>query len=178
MSATLLLNIDYTPISILPLSVIGWQHAIKLLVLDKVTVIEEYDDWQIRSARVSMNVPAVCVTKDYFNFKRLVHYSRHNMYLRDLYQCQYCGDTFDYNDLTIDHVIPRRMGGTTNWENCVTSCFPCNSKKGDRLQKPLRAAFRPDYYNLVGKWKSLPVTINHPSWYKYIGIQQPVAQEI
>lgn len=175
MSSTLLLNIDYTPISILPLSVISWQHAIKLVCLDKVAVVEEYPDWVIRSAKWSINVPAVCVTREYFNYKRTVAFSRRNLYLRDLYQCQYCSETFDHDDLTIDHVIPKMLGGKTNWENCVASCLPCNSKKGRRLLRPIREPFKPDYYNLVGKWKSLPLKISHESWYKYIGIEQQVA---
>ena len=49
MSDTLLLNADHQPISILPLSVIGWQHAVKLMFLDRITVLETYEDRVIRS---------------------------------------------------------------------------------------------------------------------------------
>ena len=65
MSDTLLLNSDYRPISILPLSVIPWQHAIKLMFLKKVNVLETYPDWIVRSERLALNVPSVCVTTDY-----------------------------------------------------------------------------------------------------------------
>jgi 5-methylcytosine-specific restriction endonuclease McrA len=34
--------------------------------------------------------------------------------------------------LTIDHVIPQSRGGKNSFENCVTSCFDCNNKKGNR----------------------------------------------
>ncbi len=54
MSDTLLLNSNFEPISILPLSVISWQHAIKLMFLDRVEVIEEYPDWII-------TVPMMCL---------------------------------------------------------------------------------------------------------------------
>ena len=111
MADTLLLNADHQPISILPLSVIGWQHALKLYFLDRIVILESYEDRVIRSEHMSINVPAVAVTKEYYNFKKGVKFSRHNMYLRDLYQCQYCGDTFPTSELTIDHVIPRAMGG-------------------------------------------------------------------
>jgi hypothetical protein len=53
MSDTLLLNQDYNPISILPLSVIGYQHAIKLMFLGRVTVLETYPNWLIRSERIN-----------------------------------------------------------------------------------------------------------------------------
>ena len=85
MSDTLLLNQDYSPISILPLSVIGWQHAIKLMFLGRVNVIETYPNWLIRSEKLTINVPSVCVTKDYFHYKKGVRFSRYNMYLRDLF---------------------------------------------------------------------------------------------
>ena len=170
MSDTLLLNQNYEPISVLPLSVINWQHAIKLYFLDRVTILESYDDWVIRSEHLSINVPSVCVTKEYFNYKRAVKFSRSNMYLRDLYTCQYCAETFPSSALTIDHVIPKMIGGKTNFENCVTSCKPCNHKKGSKLMKPIREPYKPDYYSLVGKWRNRPITVPCESWYKYLGI--------
>jgi 5-methylcytosine-specific restriction endonuclease McrA len=172
MSDTLLLNSNFEPISILPLSVISWQHAIKLMFLDRVEVIEEYPDWIIRSEHLAINVPSICVTKEYFNFKKGVKFSRQNLYLRDLYQCQYCKDTFIPKDLTIDHVIPRASGGKTNWENTVTACKPCNHKKGTKLWKPARMPFKPDYYNLVNKWKNQRVHVRNESWYQYLGIDR------
>ena len=171
MSDVLLLNSDYNPISILPLSVVDWQHAVKLLFLDRISVIEEYDNWEIRSEYLTMKVPCVCVTKEYFRYKKAVKFSRSNLFLRDLYQCQYCGDTFDHKDLTLDHVIPRAHGGKTTWENSVTACKSCNSKKGHKLQKPLREPFKPDHFHLINKWKSRPVQVRHPSWYQYLGIE-------
>lgn len=175
MSHTLLLNANYEPVSVLPLSIIDWQHALKLYFLDRVTILESYPDWVIHSEKMSINVPSVCVTKEYFNYKKSVRFSRSNLYLRDLFQCQYCGDTFDYNDLTIDHVYPRTSGGRTNWENCATACKPCNMKKGAKLQKPLREPYKPDYYNLVSKWKNRPVKIQQESWLKYLDLNRNVA---
>jgi len=168
MSDCLLLNADHNPISVLPLSIIGWQHAVKLMFLERVVVLEEYDDWIIRSARSAIHVPAVAVTKEYFNIKKMVKFSRSNLFLRDLYQCQYCGDTFSSSQLTLDHVIPRTMGGKTNWMNAVTACKPCNSKKSDKLMKPLHAPYKPDYYKLVKAWENVPFHVKHPSWNQYL----------
>lgn len=174
MSDVLLLNSDYNPISILPLSVISWQHAVKLHFLDRVQIIEEYDDWVIHSEHFEMKVPSVCVTKEYFHFKKSAKFSRSNMYLRDMYQCQYCGDVFEHKDLTLDHVIPRANGGKTTWENSVTACKPCNHKKGAKLIKPLRQPYKPDHFQLIKKWRERTVTVRHDSWYQYLGLEKPV----
>ena len=171
MSDCLLLNQDFNPISILPLSVISWQHAIKLMFMDRIVVLEHYDNWQIHSEKLTINVPSVAVTTEYFSFKKSAKFSRHNLFLRDMYQCQYCLDTFRPFDLTIDHVIPRKHGGKTNWENCVSACRTCISKKGAKLIKPNRMPFKPDHYHLINKWRARTVKVQHPGWYKYLGIE-------
>ena len=56
--------------------------------------------------------------------------SRRGIFARDGYSCQYCGITA--KDLTIDHVVPKRMGGGSTWENLVCCCRRCNTKKGDK----------------------------------------------
>ena len=38
---------------------------------------------------------------------------------------------FQANDLSFDHVLPRKHGGTTSWRNVITSCNKCNNQKGD-----------------------------------------------
>lgn len=177
MSHTLLLNQNYEPISVLPLSVVNWQHAIKLYFLDRVSILESYPDWVVRSEKISLNVPSVCVTKEYFNYKKAVKFSRSNLYLRDLYTCQYCGEVFNQQELTIDHVIPRMAGGKTNFENTVTCCKPCNHYKGSKHIKPLRKPYKPDYYSLVGKWKNMPVKVPDEKWYTYLGINPQDSDE-
>jgi 5-methylcytosine-specific restriction endonuclease McrA len=175
MSDTLLLNSNYEPISVLPLSVINWQHAIKLMYLGRVHVLETYPDWIIHSERLAINVPSICVTKDYFHYKKNVKFSRYNLYMRDLFKCAYCEEVFDYDELTIDHVVPRMAGGKTNWENCVTSCKSCNHAKGSKLIKPKVKPYRPDYYSLVSIWRNMPFTVKQESWNQYLGVKRLVA---
>lgn len=176
MSDCLLLNSNYEPITVLPLSVVDWQHAIRLMYLGRVHVLETYSDWIVRSERLAINVPSVAVTRDYFHYKKTVRFSRYNLYLRDLFQCQYCADVFDYDELTIDHVVPRSAGGTTTWTNCVTSCKSCNYRKGSLVNvRPIHAPYKPDYYNLANKWRTMPFTVKQESWNKYLGVSKPVA---
>jgi 5-methylcytosine-specific restriction endonuclease McrA len=173
MSHTLVLSPNYQPVNYLPLSTVDWQQAIRLFFLEKVTVLEWYDDWTVRSAKLEMRVPAVVVTGRGFGKRGSMRFNRQNLYLRDLYQCQYCGNTFDSNDLTIDHVTPRCLGGKTEWTNVVSCCQECNSNKGSKYWRPLREPYRPDYWNLVSRFKQINVPVKHSSWYQYLGIAQP-----
>lgn len=171
MSNTLLLNADFNPISVLPLSVISWQRAISLYFLGKIEILETYPNRLIRSEKITIEVPSVCMTKEYFNYKKNVKFSRSNVFLRDLYTCAYCDHPFNASELTLDHVIPRSAGGKTVWNNTVTACKPCNLRKGSKLWKPKRMPYKPDYYSLIGQWKNRPFHVQHESWYKYLGIE-------
>jgi 5-methylcytosine-specific restriction endonuclease McrA len=171
MSDTLILAPDYQPVNYLPLSTIDWQTAIKLFFLDKIQVLEWYDDWTVRSARLEMRVPAVAVTRKGFGKNGNMRFSRQNLYLRDLFTCQYCGDTFNGKQLTIDHVLPRAQGGTTTWENCVAACKECNSEKGNKVWRPNKAPVKPNYWALVNSVKSTYTGVRHPSWNAYLGLK-------
>jgi len=172
MTSVLLLNMDFCPISILPLSVIGWRQAIKLVFLDKITVLHEYEDWKIHSPTMTINVPAVAVTREYFNTKKIVRLSRRNIYLRDLFTCQYCEEVFPVSDLSLDHVKPKAAGGKTEWENIVTACESCNSKKGSKLMSPIRAPYKPNYWQLVKNMSHDHIHVKHPSWLNYIQLDE------
>ena len=61
--STLLLNADMQPVSLLPLSVVDWQEAIRYLVLEQVEVMERHDNWVVHSANWETLVPAVIMLK-------------------------------------------------------------------------------------------------------------------
>lgn len=168
--STLVLAPDYQPINYLPLSTIGWQTAVKLYFLNKVQVIEWHEDWIIHSEKLNMQVPSVVVVNKGFRRPKQgkMRFSRHNMLLRDLFTCQYCNEQFANKELTIDHVIPNSKGGKTSWENCVTACKTCNSKKGSKLWKPQKNPVCPDYWKLVASVKKTTTAVNHPEWEKYL----------
>jgi 5-methylcytosine-specific restriction endonuclease McrA len=137
-----------------PHKIISWQRAVTLLYLGKVEVVEEYDD-VLRSITVSIKTPAVVrLTKSRASTKQVVRFSRVNVYTRDAFRCQYCGEKKAMDELNYDHVVPRARGGQTVWENIVTSCYGCNDRKGSRTleeagMKLLRTPVKP---------KSLPIT--------------------
>lgn len=171
MSETLILNADYRPISLVPLSVVNWQHAIKLHWLNRIQILHTYEDRLIHSPSTTMEMPAVAVTQKYYRIPQEAKFSRNNLFLRDTFTCQYCAELFPSSELTIDHVVPRSLGGGTDWENCVASCKSCNSEKGSKLIKPLIKPYKPTYWELAKK-KRKKIELQHPSWAKYLAVDQ------
>jgi 5-methylcytosine-specific restriction endonuclease McrA len=49
---------------------------------------------------------------------------------RDSHSCQSCGAV---NDLTIDHIVPEKVGGKATLNNLQVLCRVCNSRKGARI---------------------------------------------
>lgn len=141
---TLLLNSTYEP-----LKVISWQRAVTLMWLGKVEVIRTYDR-DIRSVTFKIRMPAVVRLLRFIRRKRpQISFSRRNLFARDANSCQYCGAKHESSELTYDHVVPRSMGGKTDWQNIVTCCINCNRRKGGRTPEQagmrlLRAPRRPE----------------------------------
>lgn len=126
----------------------------------------------LNSPSVLFEVPEVIVLAEYDKVPtRTIRYSKRHIFKRDRMCCQYCGQQFEICDLTIDHVVPRSQGGETNWENCVTCCEPCNSKKADRTpeqaeMKLKSTPVRPDFA-MYQHMREL--TTRKPSWAVFIG---------
>ncbi|HKQ48176.1 MAG TPA: HNH endonuclease [Phycisphaerae bacterium] len=89
-------------------------------------------DW-IRTVRFDIAVPRIIRLAFYDRLpKQAVKFNRRNLYARDGNKCQYCGKKYSTSELSLDHVIPRSLGGKTTWENIVCACLKCNIKKGGR----------------------------------------------
>ena len=172
---TLLLNKDFRPLSVFPLSVINWKTAIKLIFLDRINVIHYYEDWQVHSPSMTMEVPSIAVTREYFSIKHGIKLTRKNLYLRDNFTCQYCNEPFDDNELSIDHVIPRSKGGKNEWTNLVTSCYTCNWNKGSNIIKPIRMPYKPDYYSMLDNIDISNINIRDKKWLDYLPIREKAA---
>lgn len=168
-SPTLVLNADFRPLSYYPLSVWPWQEAVKAVFLDRVNILSEYD-CEIRSPGFSMKLPSVISLKKYIAPARRPAFTRFNVFLRDGFQCQYCGST---HELTFDHVIPRSLGGMTSWENVVTACSPCNLRKGRFLpheigMHPRQKPAMPTVHQLQEQGRKFPPNHLHDSWRDYL----------
>lgn len=168
----LVLNADYRPLSYFPLSLWPWQEAVKAVFRDSVTVISEYDR-VVHSPTTEIKLPSVLALKEYVKAAHNPAFTRFNVFLRDQWRCQYCGDHFKTQDLTFDHVIPRSRGGQTSWENIVTSCRSCNTKKGSAMpmdcgMHPLQDPYRPNMHELQHQGRKFPPNYLHQSWVDFL----------
>ena len=139
----LVLNQDYSPLTLCTVS-----RAFLLVFLGKAELLAADKDNVLRSVSKSYPKPSVIKIKSYVHvpYKGVV-LTRYNIFKRDSYQCQYCSTT---KDLTLDHLIPRSKGGKSSWNNLVTACKKCNSKKGDCTPKEAglilkKPPFKPSY---------------------------------
>ena len=126
--AVLLLNQNYEP-----LNVCRARRAIILLIKGKAEVLVHLPE-AIRTQRLAF--PRPTVIRMLYHVRRPwpeVKLSRQEIFVRDNFTCQYCGA--HAVELTVDHVVPRHLGGTRRWENLVTACRFCNLRKGSRTPR-------------------------------------------
>ncbi len=131
----LVLNQNYQP-----LNVCDARRAVSLLGRGKAEAIEDGPHY-LHSATAAFPLPEVI--RLIYLVRRPLHrrkLSRRELFIRDGYACQYCGKK--PRELTIDHVIPRSMGGEHTWQNIVSACTSCNHRKAGRTPKQARMLLR------------------------------------
>jgi 5-methylcytosine-specific restriction endonuclease McrA len=165
----LVLNADFRPLSYYPLSLWSWQDAIKAVFLDRVNIVANYDH-AVRSPSFEMQLPSVVSLKSFVKPTTHPAFTRFNVFLRDKFSCQYCGDD---SDLTFDHIIPRSKGGQTTWQNVVAACSPCNLRKGNMTPQqahmyPTQHPYQPSVHQLHRNGRLFPPNYLHDSWMDYL----------
>jgi 5-methylcytosine-specific restriction endonuclease McrA len=168
----LVLNADFRPLSYFPLSLWSWQDAVKAVFLDRVNIIDHYDVL-VRSPSLEMQLPSVVSLKEYVPSARHPAFTRFNVFLRDRFTCQYCGEPYPSHELTFDHLVPRSRGGRTVWTNVVTACATCNLWKGNRLPResrmyPRHRPVQPTTWMLQENGRAFPPNYLHESWRDYL----------
>lgn len=119
----LILNANFEP-----LHVCDTRRALALVLSGKAEIILN-GRGMIRSSMAEYEAPSVIRLGYMIKRPRpRVSLSKREVLRRDNYTCQYCGRKMRY--LTIDHVIPRRLGGPHTWQNLVAACGNCNRRKG------------------------------------------------
>lgn len=131
----LMLDVAFTPVKL-----INRRRALKLLFLDKAS--EVIPDKVIQLKKFLMRQP--------FPLK----FSKRSVFIRDAWTCQYCGTNLSRTKVTIDHILPRALGGKSTFENCITACARCNMEKGHKLlkdmkRKPLNSPYHPTHTDIV-----------------------------
>jgi len=88
----------------------------------------------IRTVSKTIKIPRVIIVLRYDKVhSKEVKFNRYNIFKRDRSVCQYCKNSFPKNELSIDHVVPKSLGGKTTWENVVCCCLTCNRRKGSNF---------------------------------------------
>jgi 5-methylcytosine-specific restriction endonuclease McrA len=162
----LVLNSTYEPIN-----VCTTRRAI-VLILKGVARTEERHESQLHSARATIPMPSVIRLTDYVHIPyERKSLSRKNILLRDHYTCQYCGKVFNPSDLTLDHVIPKSRGGSSNWDNLVACCKRCNNRKGNAMPEEagMKLIKRPQSFSLhVNRQIMRYLGRTDAAWRKYL----------
>lgn len=179
MEHVLLLNASFEP-----LRIVNWKRALTLYFAGKAEIVEEYAR-EIHSVSLTLRLPAVIRLHKLVRAQpRGVKFSRQNIYARDHYACQYCGAMPPPSELTYDHVLPRVLGGLTEWTNIVTCCLACNRRKGGktlencglRLKRlPRKPTWQP-HVTMAASMRNPPESWHdYLKWYAASGRDAPAA---
>jgi 5-methylcytosine-specific restriction endonuclease McrA len=121
----LVLNANFEPIN-----VCNTRRAIGLMLSGKAALIAN-GRGEIQTVSRSFPRPSVIRLENMVHRPRPhIKLTRREVFRRDNYTCQYCGRKVQ--NLTIDHVLPRHLGGLHTWTNVVAACSGCNHHKGGR----------------------------------------------
>lgn len=159
------------------LAFISEKKAIRLIIKNKVDVISNWDDLIIWSSGY-IKYPSIIKLK-YFVHKRhsQLAFSRKAVFKRDKFSCQYCGKMLKSGHITMDHIIPRSLGGMSSFTNCVAACFMCNNKKGNKtleqvnmkvLNKPIVPSGYLYHISEQENW--------HNDWTTFFGLNEEINQ--
>ena len=168
----LLLNANYEPLNVCTL-----RRAVGLMLLGKVEVLH-HRELPLQTVRGNVHAPSVLKMR--YVVRRPMpelRLSRHSILARDNYTCQYCG--VKGRELTIDHVVPRWVGGDHTWDNLVACCRRCNLKKGDKTpqQASMKLIKHPKRPHFI-PYLALPLYLraqNRDDWRIYLPVFEEFA---
>lgn len=125
----------------------------------------------VRTVDRTIRIPRVILLQFYERLPRSrVRFSRQNIYARDQNTCQYCGKRFSRSELNLDHIVPRRLGGRTTWENVVCCCLPCNLRKGGRTpeQASMKLTRRPSRPKWTPIMRAADGRVRYREWLPFL----------
>jgi len=121
----LVLNANFEPVN-----VCNTRRAIGLILSGKADMVMN-GRGTIQTVKQALPRPSVIRLEQMIHRPRLqIKLTRREVFRRDNYTCQYCGR--HTGDLTVDHVLPKHLGGEHIWTNVVAACPSCNHRKGGR----------------------------------------------
>lgn len=178
---TLVLNRNWQPVGVASVA-----RSLTLVAAERARVVDpanfqqySWSDWSqlvptsdqpfLQAVKFRLRVPEIITLTEYDRVPvSHVTFSRRNLFKRDHFTCQYCGERPGSDALTIDHVLPKSRGGQSDWENCVLACLDCNGRKSNRTPDEARMPLRKK--PVRPKWQPLYARhdVRIESWSKFI----------
>jgi 5-methylcytosine-specific restriction endonuclease McrA len=166
-SEVLVLNQSYEPLNLCRV-----RRAVVLVFRGAAEVLEN-GRGELHASTQIFTIPSVI--RLVYRVKRPRHQrklTRLEVFHRDKFTCQYCGKYG--TELTLDHVIPRRLGGEHCWRNLVSACSRCNRHKGGQLleQSGMKLLKQPQAPHNDGFYIPYIYANRHDEWRKYLSYYQ------
>lgn len=97
----------------------------RIFLADEIPICQE-----LMKEKVKVELPQIDPKKemDFYNVKE----NRLKIFERDGYMCYYCGKQLTRYSATLDHIQPVTKGGDNSYENLITSCLHCNSRRTNK----------------------------------------------
>ena len=166
---TLLLNSSYEYVNF-----ITERELIKHIVNNKVEVLANWQENNIVWGSGKMAHPAIAkLIKPIRRWQNSdPKFSRSKVFRRDHFLCCFCRTALTSSEITIDHLIPKSLGGKDTWLNCVSSCKPCNNKKSNKSLEECGMTLKIKPYIPNNKQLHAYYSISnpHPEWASYLGL--------
>lgn len=169
MGRALVLNASYQPLCVVPV-----RRALVLALKGKAEVVHT-NGQTFHSEMLTIQAPSVIRLNHYVRvpYRARASLSRRAVFVRDNFECQYCGRPAE----NVDHIIPKSRGGGHTWDNVVAACRPCNSRKENRSPADvglrLRHHPRPPHDSV---WIRVAVDRVDPLWEQYLAIARAVTR--
>ena len=144
----------------LPINIISWKEAFIKICKNRSKAIDTngpngevgtyepltMDQWievhskleykQVGTSLMNLPIPEIIVSTGYEDMPdRTITFCKRNIMIRDNCTCAYCGCELNEETATVDHVLPRCLGGQDVWSNVVIACRSCNNQKDNNPPK-------------------------------------------
>lgn len=169
----------------LAIGIITLKRAIRLVYSEDALIVGEdyqkflWSEWEkftpkedepfISSFRSRYLIPRVIILTVYDKLPRQnIKFSKKALFRRDDHSCMYCGIQPGDKNLTTDHVIPRSIGGKTDWLNCVTACNKCNAYKANRTPEQAKMKFISGFNPFKPKFHLFKSDVKVDAWIPFL----------
>jgi 5-methylcytosine-specific restriction endonuclease McrA len=157
--------------------VIDAERACELLVMNRVVAASEDIATVMHSPSVTVEIPSVVARIGLLHACELLppSYSPRRVRLRDAHACQFviAGAPCSRRGDSVDHLVPRSLGGGDTWLNVVTACRAHNGVKSNRTLEQMHRTYgwtlqREPFVPSRGVLVAAGFRDRHPAWEPFL----------